>query len=352
MTVLRITMAAGLAVLLAACNNDTGPEPSTQSARMVKLETVSSSALAGSRHFVARVEALNTVDLAFQVGGRIETMPVQEGSVLPRGELAAELESIDYELALRNAEAAHEAAELAHARNERMLPRDAIPRAVWEQSRAELEARQVALYVAQRNLELTRLEAPFDALVTRRLVDPFTQVEPGTPVLRLQDISELRVRASIPEDLMYLLSETGRLRAEAVLSSRPERSFELQYREHSTEPDPVAQTYDISFLLQAPDTTGILPGMTATVRITAIAGMSGSGISVPVAALDTREGDSLRVWVFDEASGTASPRQVEAGSLSGERAQILSGLSDGDRIVAAGAHLLHEDMPVSPMNVR
>lgn len=339
-------------LLLSACSGDNGPTDATSITRVVKVDTVREASLAGTRHFVGRVEAIKTVDLAFQVAGRIEQMPVQEGTVVSRGSLIAALEPVDYELALRQAEVALEVAELAHQRNDRMLPRDAVPLSTWERSRAELQTRRVARDVHQRNLDLTRLEAPFDALITRRLVDPFTQIQAGTSVVRIQDMTELRIRASIPEDLMYLLGQTSRLRAAATLSAWPGRSFELHYREHVTEPDPVAQTYDILFEIDPADDISILPGMTATVMISSIAELTASGIRVPVAALDTRDGDGLRVWIYDADTGTAIPRAVQAGPITGQQALILSGLRDGEQIITAGAHLLHEGMSVAPMTAR
>lgn len=337
------------AIWLSGCSGEPDAENGgEQVLRSVKVETVGEQPLAGMRRFVARIEPLNTVDLAFQTGGRIERMPVEEGSRVEQGTLLAELERVDYELALRDAEAGLELAEQEHERNQRLAERDAVSRAVLQRSRAELERRRVAFDNAQRNLSLTRLEAPFNALVSRQLVDPFTQVQAGTAVLRLQDVSALQVSIGVPEDLMYTLDNTDRLEAQLTLSSWPDRSFVVQYREHSTQPDPVAQTYELLFSLPQQDDITILPGMTGTVTVTALDEARASGISVPVAALDTRRAPQMVVWVLDDDGRTVQPREVEAGTLGGDRIVIESGLEPGDVIVTAGAHLLQEGMTVTP----
>lgn len=341
-TILLIT------VWLIGCSGEVDTEDNAGDVlRSVKVETIGERPLAGMRRFVARIEPLNTVDLAFQTGGRIERMVVREGSRVERGTLLAELERVDYELALRDAEAGLELARQEHERNQRLAERDAVSRAALQRSRAELERRRVGFDNAQRNLSLTRLEAPFDALVSRQLVDPFTQVQAGTAVLRLQDVSALQVSIGVPEDLMYTLDDTDRLEARLNLATWPDRSFVVHYREHSTQPDPVAQTYELLFSLPRQDDITILPGMTGTVTVTVRDEAAMPGISVPVAALDTRRAPRMVVWVL-EGEGTVHPREVEAGTLGGDRIVIESGLEPGETIVTAGAHLLQEGMTVTP----
>lgn len=336
-------------VWLAGCSGDPAAENGDEQVlRSVKVETVGERPLSGMRRFVARIEPLNTVDLAFQTGGRIERMPVEEGSRVQQGALLAELERVDYELALRDAEAGLELAEQEHQRNERLAERDAVSRAALQRSHAELQRRRVAFDNARRDLSLTRLEAPFDALVSRQLVDPFTQVQPGTAVLRLQDVSALQVSIGVPEDLMYTLDDTDRLEAKLTLATWPERSFEVHYREYRTQPDPVAQTYELLFSLPPQDDITILPGMTGTVTVTVRDEAAIPGISVPVAALDTRRAPQMVVWVLDPDGRTVQPREVEAGTLGGDRIVIESGLEPGETIVTAGAHLLQEGMTVTP----
>lgn len=343
-------MAALSLIVLTACGGDAAEEAGerTEITRTVKLETVGERPQAGMRRFVARIEPLNTVDLAFQTGGRIESIPAREGSTVEESTLLAELETIDYRLALRQAEAALELARQEHERNQRLAAREAVSEAALQRSRAELERSTVAREQAQRNLSLTRLQAPFDALISQRIVDPFTQVQAGSAVLRLQDISQLRVSIGVPEDLMYTLDNTDRLQARLELATWPDRSFEIHYRAHSTQPDPVAQTYELLFSLQRQEGISILPGMTGTVTVSVLEEAALPGISVPVAALDMRQAQQMVVWVYDEESGTVHSRDVETGTLGGDRVAIQSGVEPGDTIVTAGAHLLQEGMAVSP----
>ncbi|GFZ82609.1 hemolysin secretion protein D [Pseudohongiella nitratireducens] len=333
--------------ILQGCQESTAEFSPADIVQTVKLETVDSEQLTGQRRFVGRVEALSTVDLAFQVGGRVVSIPVQEGSRVAEGEVIASLDKRDYERAANEARVALELAQLDHQRNQQMLERGAIPRATYDRVAADLEIRQLAVEQAERNLAYATLEAPFDALITRRIVDPFTQVQAGSQIVRVQDVTELRISFSIPENLMSDMQLRGQLDVEAELNARPGQAFKLSYREHATEADPVTQTYKVDYALPDDMAEGILPGMTATVTVTA-PNRSLQQVSVPVAALDTDPAGDFRVWIYQADTQTVSPQIVSVGELGSSRATVTSGLTGGEQIVTAGAHLLRNDMRVQP----
>lgn len=333
--------------LLQACQESTAEFSPADIVQTVKLETVNSEQLTGQRRFVGRVEALSTVDLAFQVGGRVVNIPVQEGSRVEEGELIAALDTRDYERAANEARVALELAELEHQRSHQMLERGAIPKATYDRVAADLEIRQLAVEQAERNLEYATLQAPFDALITRRIVDPFTQVQAGSQIVRVQDVTELRVSFSIPENLMGAIQLRDQLDVTAELAAIPGQRFQLVYREHATEADPVTQSYKVDYALPSGIAEGILPGMTASVTVTA-PNRSLQQVSVPVAALDTNPEGDFRVWIYQSDTQTVSPQVVSVGELGSSRVTVTSGLNGGERIVTAGAHLLRDEMRVQP----
>jgi len=67
--------------------------------------------------------------------------------------------------------------------------------------------------------------------------------------------------------------------------------------------------------------------------------------SVPLGAL-TDEGKEAGVWIFDEKTSTVTFRPVQIDQLGVETANLSSGVSVGERIVALGAHELHDGQPV------
>ncbi len=338
-----------LVILLVRCSSD-GDGDSVERLRPVRLHQVGEGTLSQVRHFVGRVDAVSTVDLSFQVGGRIVELPVQQGSVVPAGSLIAALDPADYRLALQEAELQLDQAGRDLERNQSLYERGSISRASLDQAETAYSLRRVALDTARRNLAYTRITAPFAALVTRRLVDPFINVQAGTQIVRVQNVEEFRVHINVPENLMSALENPDAIKAEAVFQSHPDQPVVLTYREHETEPDAVAQTYRVTFGMARQELINVLPGMTVTVRVRAAATAASEFHEVPQSALDSDETGAFRVWVYDPATHTVQARPVNLLGVNEDGLALLAGLNGDEQIVSAGLHLLHDGMRVMPFD--
>jgi RND family efflux transporter MFP subunit len=339
---------AGLGVL-AACSPAPVSEPSPiRAARIEQVEPAQSSAV---REFVGRVEARLTVDLAFQVGGRLAEFPVSEGEQIGEGTRVAALESQDFERALREARVQLQQARQNLDRQRTLHERGIASDAALEDAQTAYDLRAVALDNARQNREYATIDAPFDGLVSRRLVDNFTTVSPGQPVVRLQDVSELRVAIQVPESTLAMVDENAPREMTARFPFLPDQSFELEFRELVAEPDQASQTYTALFALPNDIPANILPGMTANVRIVTepSAAPENPGVRVPVTALAALSDGGFQVWVFDPAEGQVSARRVAVGPVTGETVLVREGLAAGEQIVTAGVTALHEGMSVRPL---
>ncbi|MCC5883087.1 MAG: efflux RND transporter periplasmic adaptor subunit [Halomonas sp.] len=337
-----------LAMALAGCGREQAEE-SEPTVRVVKLVEVGEHTLMPSRRFVGRVEALRTVDLSFRVGGQLTEVPPRQGETIPQGESVARLDPTDYELAVRRAEAEYQLARREMERTRQLLETNAIAQSAFDEIRTQYQLAEVQRDSSRQDLSYTTIEAPFDALVTRRLVENHSNVQPNTAIVRVQDVTELRVRINIPETLVRYVVDPEHFEVEAELLSVPGDTFPLEYREHVTEPDEVAQTYQVEFAIPDHEAVGAMPGMTASVMISLIDAIEHGALKIPVAALDKDNDGSFRVWVYRDDDQRVEARQVLVGQLHGESVPVLAGLQPGERIVAAGAHLLHEGASVRPM---
>ncbi|MBZ5489006.1 efflux RND transporter periplasmic adaptor subunit [Halomonas aquamarina] len=334
-------------LILTGCGDD--EEQQERPAQVVKLVEASQQEVYPGRRFVGRVDAKSTVNYAFQVGGRITEFPAVQGAVIPEGELIARLDQTDYVLQVRAAEAEYEQARRNLNRQRSLRAQGAASQAALDAAIAEAERAETQLDSARQELEYTTLNAPFDALIARRLVENYTTVPPNTEIVRIQDISELRIRFNIPQAMMQHLENGRHFSAEAEIATLPGQRIPLEYREHLTEPDEVAQTYQAEF---APANQNIiaLPGTTATVYIKPEAQIDSPLISLPGSALDNDEAGEFRVWVFDPDEGVVHPQRVSVGEMVDDRVMITAGLEAGSRVVATGAHLLRDGMRVKPLD--
>ena len=174
------------------------PQAARAEAPIVKLETAKSTAGGLSRVFFGHVVARETVDLAFQVSGQIVEFPVEEGAIVPRTGLVARLDQEPFELSLEEARARSEQAVRTVDRY-RQLQGSAVSQTAVQDAETDVELTRVALRNAERALDKATLFAPFDALVASRLVPNYSTINAGTPVVRLHDMSELRIEIDVPD---------------------------------------------------------------------------------------------------------------------------------------------------------
>lgn len=330
--------------LLSACNSHTEtPEPTI---RTVRLGVVSATNSLIKRRFTGRITAISTINLSFQVPGHLIKLPAQEGTVIPKGELIAALDKKDFQLEIQHAKAQHKLNKLDVIRKRNLVKSGSLAQAILDQAETTYTLSKVELETKQRNLSYTSITAPFDALVSQRLIDNFTNVGKHQPIIKIQELTELRVKFNVPENMIKLLKKPENFKAEVVFKDRPKTYFPLIYREHVTEAGSVAQTYEFIFGLSRENNEHVLPGMTVAVIITKKQTTDLNNITVPISALDYDENGNPRVWVFDPKTKTVSSRQVVLGAIYQHKISIIKGLKINEQIVTAGAKLLRENMSV------
>jgi len=335
---------SGLLIMLSGCNG--AAEIPKEPMRTVRVETVSANNTLMQRRFVGRIEAVSTIDLSFQVPGRMIDLPAKEGLFIAKGQVIAALDDNDYRLVREQTQAQLNLAKLDVVRKRNLFKSGSLPKAMLDQAETQYTVSQIALQTAKRNLSYTRIIAPFDALLSQRLIDNYTNVSAYQKIVRVQDLTELRVHINIPENMVKLLKKTSEFKAVVVFKDRPKQYFPLSYREHVTEAGSVAQTYEVIFGLPREHNQHVLPGMTVAVIISKKKGAGAPKFAIPVSAIDYDEEGKPRVWIFDVKSNTVASRSIVLGTIKKYKIPVLSGLQQDDQIVTAGAHLLREGMTV------
>ena len=348
MTRFPLLAALGTSLLLAACAEEIVAPPSPP--RLVQLAEVVADSGETRHEFVGRVEARLSVDMAFQVGGQLADLPLNEGILIEQGTLVAALDREDFQRAEREARVQLQQANTELERQRTLHERGIASQAALDSAQTNYDLREVALQTARRNLGYATLTAPFDALVSRRLVDNYTIVSPGQPVVRLMDVSELRVSIPISESMVATFDREDLVSLEAAFAFLPGQTFPLEPRELVSEPDSASRTYRAIAALPGDMPANLLPGMTATVFSEfANNGNSGTGLRVPLNAVAAAPDGSQRVWVFDPDTSTISSRPVTSDGFEGDMIIIETGLAAGDQVVTAGVSALHEGMTVRPL---
>ncbi len=309
----------------------------------VKLMTLSSDPVAVERQFFGQVVARQTVDLAFQVAGQLEVLDAEEGTRKAAGALIAQLDLSGYERAVAEAQtnfdkAARDADRLESLRGQ------AVSEVQVSDAQTQRRLAEIALESAREDLEHATLRAPFDALIARRLVANYQTVSAGTPVVRLHDVSELRVDIEVPEVLFRQAGQDANVAFHARLPGDPRR-YDLALREFETETSSVGQTYTITLAFTENPGDFVFPGASATV-FTSASGDAPGGILLPETALIFAPDGSASVMVYED--GTVRVQPVEIDVQDDSRILLTDGPPEGTQIVETGASQLSDGQAARP----
>lgn len=313
----------------------------TEVLKPVKVLKIEAESEGTTRHFFGKVVAKSTVDLAFQVGGQILELAAVEGEQIAKGELIARLDTEQFELAKKQAVLSREQADRTVARYEK-LKGDAVSRVALEDAQTAALLAEVDESNADYSLKHATLTAPFDALVSDRLVQNFTTIAAGTAVVRLHDMSELRIEIEVPEVLFQRAGEDPDLTVTAEFPAS-DRVFPIEIREFSAEASSVGQSFKITFGLSQPEDLRVLPGSSVTVKATLAP--DHPTFLVPPEALLTHTDGTFSAMVFEptnDLNGTIKRVPVTARPHVTGKMEIVSGLDVGAEIVAMGASTLTE----------
>ncbi len=343
-----VAVMALLLTMLAGCSKEEVQEKK-EIVRPVKIMTIKDTRNVLTHGFPATVRAARRAILSFKVSGPLVALPVEEGQHVNKGDLIAQIDKRDFQIAVQQALASYREAEQQFRRYKELYVKKQVSKADYDRYRAARDVAKAKLEDAQNALRDTTLRAPFAGVIAKRFVENFQKVKAKEPIVSLQDISKIEVLVDVPELVMAAIKQKGAGNVVARFDSIPGKQFPLRLKEYSTEADPATQTYQVVFVMDQPAEANILPGMTASVTATDAASSSDAYILIPAIAVLDAPGNHPYVWVYDAKAGVVHRREVKIGRLEGSSSiQILSGLKPGDTIVVAGVTKLREGMKVRP----
>ncbi|MGP7733745.1 efflux RND transporter periplasmic adaptor subunit [Oceanimonas smirnovii] len=347
--VFGLLSAAGLLTSLSACDQDSPPASSEETVRPAQIMQVGAGSNDSSLRFPGRVRAVQRAELAFNVPGRIVELPVQEGQRVMQGELVARLDGENYQIRLNSAEAEYNKARTDYNRVNRIWQQSqAVARAEVDQKRTAMEVARAGYLAAKKDMDDTRLLAPFDGVVTRRQVENFSNVQAKQTVVSLQDTQNLEIVISVPERVVRTAPK--QLKGQAVFADRPGQPLPVELKSFSAEADPQTQSYEAVLALSGEPGFTLLPGMSVEIMPDAMEQGAETIVTIPLQAVVAGPDGNTSVWKVNPESQQAERQPITLGPVQGENVVVNTGLESGERIVTAGVSQLREGMKVRPMS--
>ena len=335
-----------LPLALAACNDPSSSiDPRTQTP-LVRVAAVQTSAQA-ERSFTGIVAARVQSDLGFRVPGKVLERLVDTGQTVKRGQALMRIDPSDLRLATRAHEEAVAAATARarqtaddEARFRDLVPTGAVSASAYDKVKAAAESARAELNAATAQADVARNETGYAVLlsdaagvVVETLAEPGQVVAAGQVVVRVARAGRREAVIQLPETLRPAIGSIGRASLYGNGVAGPATLRQLSDAAH-----PHTRTFEARYVLEGRLADAPL-GSTISIHIAN--GLSAPQLHVPIGALfDAGKGPG--VWVVEGVTPRVTWRAVQVAGLGDEAASVVGELKPGDRVVALGAHLLHE----------
>ncbi len=306
-----------------------------------------------------------SVTLHAKLPGFVEGVLVDRGSLVKKGDLLVELSAPELRAQLAAAESRVQAAEAERAQaearlagsqstfdrlrkasetagavagNELILAEKQVEAATaLVASRREASRAAQSAADAQKDLEkYLRITAPFEGVVTERLVHPGALVGTGAnpPLLVLQQVSRLRLVVAVPES--YTAAIPRGATVVFHVPANPDRLYSGAIARISRALDPKTRTMPVELDVQNGDGS-LAPGMYPAVKWPVR--RSQPSLYVPRTSVVTT---TERTFVIRENDGRAEWVDVRKGAADGELVEVSGNLKAGDRVVRRGSDEIRE----------
>lgn len=340
-TLIGAVVTLSLSTLLTGCNKAIS-EPAEPLIKPVKLLAVKDLTVDDSDAFLARIDATYRAQLSFQVGGEVEKLLVRMGQGVEKGEVLATLDPKDLQLALDAAQAQYALAKTQWERAKSLYSKKLISTDSYDQKETQYKAALASFEQAKTDLSYTKIQAPFDGVVSYTYVKPYQVVGEKQEILNLIDNTTLDVSFTLPVSYAESVSLSALKNAEmwVTMDSEPSKRIPGKFKEISTQPNIDTNSYEAIVTITRPTDRNLLTGMTGQVHIAKQ--NKSNAMTLPTSAWVNKQENQGEVWVMN-----SSTQQVNKVTLLlNKSGAIESGLDNNDYVVIAGVERLVEGQVV------
>ncbi len=340
-TLIGAVVTLSLSTLLTGCNKAIS-EPAEPLIKPVKLLAVKDLTVDDSDAFLARIDATYRAQLSFQVGGEVEKLLVRMGQGVEKGEVLATLDPKDLQLALDAAQAQYALAKTQWERAKSLYSKKLISTDSYDQKETQYKAALASFEQAKTDLSYTKIQAPFDGVVSYTYVKPYQVVGEKQEILNLIDNTTLDVSFTLPVSYAESVSLSALKNAEmwVTMDSEPSKRIPGKFKEISTQPNIDTNSYEAIVTITRPTDRNLLTGMTGQVHIAKQ--NKSNAMTLPTSAWVNKQEKQGEVWVMDSSTQQVSKVTL----LLNESGAIESGLDNNDYVVIAGVERLVEGQVV------
>ncbi len=343
---MRLLLAGVLMALLAACELGAGGDENADEetpAVPVEITAPKRGTINASYSGTAAIEAFRDATVIAKVGGEVRRILVEEGDDVVAGQVLARLDGDRLRLEKDQAEARLNKLKRDYQRNQDLSGKGLISAGDFEKIQYEMEALQATFDMAQLELDYTEIRAPIDGVISERFIKIGNTIDMNAPAFQVTSLVPLVAYLHVPEREYRRLVAGQDVRV--AIDALQGASYEATVARVSPVVDPGTGTFKITIEIIDP-ARRLKPGMFG--RISIVHDRRENALLIPRGAI-LQENDQAVVFIVED--GQASRRAIETGYTEAGFVEVLSGLSDDEKIVVVGQANLKDGSKLAVINL-
>ena len=294
---------------------------------LVEAEPVSLRNFDKPLNYTGTFAAFREVMLIPQVHGEVKLVSFKEGDLVKKGKTLIQIDDDLLQAQYVAAEASYQTSKRNLERHESAAGSGGVSKLQLDNYLLNLKSAESQLKQLSKQIELSRIAAPFTGTITLRDVEPGSVVG-GTAVARITDLTQLKLEISVPEKeiMLFREGETAQISSDIypgqIINGKIEHVADRADNSHN---------YTVRVLISNTGPKTLKAGMYGTVTMSK--GLSSDAVVIPRMAL---LGSAKNPQVFVIKDDKAVLRSIQTGHTNNESIEVLSGLQEHDIVITSG----------------
>jgi RND family efflux transporter MFP subunit len=294
---------------------------------LVEAESVSLRNFDKPLSYTGTFAAFREVMLIPQVHGEVKSVSFEEGDLVKEGKTLIQIDDDLLQAQYLAAEASYQTSKRNLERHESAAGSGGVSKLQLDNYNLNLKSAESQLKQLSKQIELSRIIAPFTGTITLRDVEPGS-IAGGNPVARITDLTQLKLEISVPEKEVMLFEEGDIAQISTDIYPGLIINGKIEYVADRADN---SHNYTVRVLIRNTSANTLKAGMYGTVIMSK--GLSKDALMIPRAAL---LGSAKNPQVFVINDDKAVLTNIQTGHTNNESIEILSGLQEHDIVVTSG----------------
>ncbi len=300
------------------------------------------------KHYIelqAEVQTKENLVVNAQLGGILEQLSVKEGQRVSKGQTLGRIDDGGLTQQLSQLEIQATLAKTTFERQKNLWDQKIGSEIQFLQAKSTYEAQTKAVQQLRKQIAKTIIQAPFSGVIDEIISEKGSVVGPGTPILRIINLSNMYLEADVPEKHLNTIK-----RGTEVIVSFPmlNETIKTNISLVNNNINPANRSFKVQ--VQIPNKSGLIkPNLSSKLNVNDYSNKN--VVIVPLSIISENAEGEQYLYIAEKSGDKNQTRAkkviVQTGKSQGDYIEILEGISDGDLIIKEGARSVKDGQIVS-----